>query len=217
MVANIILILGESGSGKSSSLRNLKPDETYIINVLDKPLPFKGYRKKYNKELKNYHATDSYQDIISYIRAVNERGTHIKNLVIDDFNFILANEFMHRASEKSFERFVDIGKHTFEIVEELKSIRDDLYCFIMSHTELSHAGVIKTKTVGKMVDDKVSIEGRISTVLHAKVIDGQFKFLTQFDGIHLAKTSMGLFDTTYIDNDLQLVRDAMDKYFNEEN
>lgn len=216
-MSNIVLILGESGTGKSTSIRTLNPEETFIINVLNKPLPFKGYKNKYNKELKNYHSTDCYKEIISYIKAINERLPNIKSLIIDDFNFVLANEFMKRASEKSFERFVDIGKHTFEIVEELKLLREDLICFIMSHTELSHAGVIKTKTVGKMVDDKVSIEGRISTVLHARVVEGKFKFLTQFDGLHMSKTSMGMFDDMYIDNDLQFVRDRMIEYFNGEN
>lgn len=213
-MSNIVLILGESGSGKSTSIRTLNPEETFIINVLNKPLPFKGYKNKYSKDLKNYHSTDCYKEIISYIKAINERLPNIKNLIIDDFNFVLANEFMHRASEKSFERFVDIGKHTFEIVEELKLLREDLICFIMSHTELSHAGVIKTKTVGKMVDDKVSIEGRISTVLHARVVEGKFKFLTQFDGLHMAKTSIDMFSDMYIDNDLQFVRERMIEYFN---
>lgn len=214
-MSNIALILGESGSGKSTSIRTLKEDETFIINVLDKPLPFKGYRKRYSKQLKNYHATDDYKEIIAYIRAINERRPEIRNIVLDDFNFVMANEFMMRASEKSFERFVDIGKHTFEVVEELKALREDLYVFIMSHTELNHAGIIKTKTVGKMVDDKVGIEARISVVFHAKVIDGQFKFLTQFDGLHMAKTPMQMFELMYIDNDLQYVREKMIEYFEE--
>lgn len=215
-MSNIILILGESGTGKSTSIRTLNHEETFIINVLDKPLPFKGYRKRYNDELKNYFSTDNYKQIISYIKAINERRPDIKNIIIDDFNFVLANEFMMRASEKSFERFVDIGKHTFEVVEELKKLREDLYCFVMSHTELSHAGIIKTKTVGKMVDDKVSIEGRITTVLHSKVVDGQFKFLTQFDGLHMAKSPHEMFDEIYIDNDLNYVRQKMIDYYGED-
>lgn len=216
IVSNIVLILGESGVGKSTSIRTLDPKETFIINVLDKPLPFRGYKKKYNSELKNYYATDNYKEIIAYVRAINERRPEIKNIILDDFNFVMANEFMIRSSEKNFERFIDIGKHTFDIVEELKLLRDDLYCFLMSHTEMSHAGVIKTKTVGKMVDDKVGIEQRITTVFHAKVIDGQYRFLTQFDGLHMAKTSMEMFSEMYIDNDLQSIRDTMENYFNEE-
>lgn len=215
-MANIVLILGTSGSGKSTSTRNLCSDETFFINVLDKPLPFRGYKKKYNEDKKNYYATDDHSKIISYIRAVNERRPEIKNIIIDDFNFVLSNEYMRRSRENGFIKFTEMGIHTFDIVEELKKLREDLFCFIMSHTEIDHEGVIKPQTVGKIVPNKVSIEGRITTVLHSRVIGGEFKFLTQFDGLYSAKSPMGLFDELYIDNDLQLVREKMIEYFEEE-
>lgn len=215
-MGNIVLILGSSGSGKSTSTRNLPSGETFFINVLDKPLPFRGYKKKYNETKKNYFATDDYLKIISYIRAINERRLEIKNIIIDDFNFILSNEYMRRAKENGFTKFTEMGVHTFDIVEELKKLRDDLFCFIMSHTEVDHEGIIKPQTVGKIVPNKVSLEGRITTVLHSRVIGGEFKFLTQFDGLYCAKSPMGLFDDLYIDNDLQLVREKMVQYFEEE-
>lgn len=215
-MSNIILILGTSGSGKSTSTRNLPSEETFYINVLDKPLPFRGYKKKYNEGNKNYYATDDYAKIIAFIRAVNERRPEIKNIVIDDFNFVLSNEYMRRARENGFTKFTEMGIHTFDIVEELKKLREDLFCFIMSHTEADHEGVIKPQSVGKMVPNKVSIEGRITTVFHARVIGGEFKFLTQFDGLYSAKTPMGLFSDLYIDNDLQYVKEQMHAYFNED-
>ncbi len=173
---NCVIVLGESGSGKSTSLRNLNPEETFVLNVLDKPLPFRGYKKKYNDNAKNYYSTDNYLAIIKYINAINERRPEIKSIIIDDFNFIMSNEFMHRSSERGYDRFTDIGKHTFDIVETIKGCREDLYCFILSHTEITSDGKIKCKTVGKVIDDKVSIEGRVTTVLHALIIDGEFKF-----------------------------------------
>lgn len=215
-MSNIILILGTSGSGKSTAARTLNPDETFYINVIDKPLPYRGYKKKYNEEKKNYYATDDYLKIIAFIRAVNERRPDIKNIIIDDFNFILNNEYMRRARENGYTKFTEMGVHTFEIAEELLKLREDLFCFIMSHTEKDDEGVIKPQTVGKMVPNKVSIEGRITTVFHARVIGGEFKFLTQFDGLYSAKTPMGLFEDLYIDNDLQMIRDNIINYNNEE-
>lgn len=210
------MILGTSGSGKTTSMRTLNHKETFILNVLDKPLPFRGYKKQYNAENKNYYATDDYGQIIAYIRAINERRLDIKTIVIDDFNFVLSNEYMRRARENGFTKFIEMGIHTFDVVEELKKLREDLFCFIMSHTEIDHEGIIRAQTVGKIVPNKVSIEGRVLTVLHSRVISGEFKFLTQFDGMYAAKSPMGLFDDMYIDNDLQFVKDKMQNYFNDE-
>src|SRR5258708_14332322 len=105
---NCVIVLGESGSGKSTSLRNLNPEETFVLNVLDKPLPFRGYKKKYNDNAKNYYSTDNYLAIIKYINAINERRPEIKSIIINDFNFIMSNEFMHRSSERGYDRFTDI-------------------------------------------------------------------------------------------------------------
>ena len=215
-MSNIVLILGSSGSGKSTSTRTLNHEETFFLNVLDKPLPFRGYKKKYNTDNKNYYATDDYSQIIAYIRAINERRPEITSIVIDDFNFVLSNEYMRRARENGFNKFTEMGIHTFEIVEEIKKLRENLFCFIMSHTETDHEGIIKPQTVGKVVPNKVSIEGRITTVLHSRAIGGEFKFLTQFDGLYSAKSPMGLFSELYIDNDLQFVKDKMTDYYNEE-
>lgn len=219
-MSNTTLIIGESGAGKSSSLRNLDPSETYIINVLDKPLPFRGYKKNYWRSTKenpngNYFPSDEAHKIIGCIKAVNDKP-HIKNLIIDDFQYIMANEFMRRALERGYDKFSDIAKQAWAIIKELTLTRPDLFCFVLSHSEIDITGKVKCKTIGKMLDDKITLEGMFTVVLHAQVIDGQYKFLTQNNGMFMAKSPLGMFDESLIDNDLQIVRDKMTQYFEEE-
>ena len=215
-MSNLIVILGESGTGKSTSIRNLNPEETFIINVLSKPLPIRGYTKKYNAEKKNFLESDSYQQIQSYMSAINERRPEIKTIIIDDFSFLMNNEFMRRCREPGYTKFTDMGVNMFDIMETSTHFRPDLMCFIMCHTEKDHAGIIKPKTVGKMTADYVGISERVSIVLHTQIIDGKYMFLTQNDSICTAKSPMDMFPSLYIDNDLQMVREAIDNYYKNE-
>jgi AAA domain len=214
-MSNIIVILGESGTGKSTSFRNLDAKETFIINVLNKPLPFRGYKKLYNENTKNYLESDSYKEIMAYLNAINERRPDIKIIIIDDFSFLMNNEFMRRCRETGYSKYSDMGLNMFEIMEQCKTFRPDLYCFIMCHTERDHAGIIKPKTVGKMTADYVGIAERVSIVLHTQVVDNQYKFLTQFDGEKLAKSPLDMFDSVLIDNDLQQVKQSIENYYND--
>jgi len=219
-MSNTTLIIGESGSGKSTSLRHLNHEETFIINVLDKPLPFRGYKSRYKPVTKdnpdgNYYATDDYNVILRCIKSVNERP-ELKVLVIDDFQYLLANEFMRRAAEKGFDRFTDIAQHAWLVIKELIATREDLYCFVLSHSESDNQGRMRCKTIGKMLEDKITLEGMFSTVLYAMVVDSEFKFLTQNDGFHISKSPLGMFEEKYIDNDLSFVIHSMKNYFNEE-
>lgn len=213
-MSNVVVILGESGTGKSTSLRNLNPDETFIINVLNKPLPFRGYKKSYNEEKKNFLNTDDYRRISKYLEAINERRTDIKSIVIDDFSFLMCNEFMHRCREKGYDKFTDMGSNVFNIMDICQNFRDDLYCYILCHTEKDHANMIKPKTVGKMTADYVGLAERATIVLHTQIIDRHYSFLTQNDGMHVAKTPLGMFDDAYIDNDLSEIRKVIDEYYN---
>ena len=111
-MSNTVLILGQSGSGKSTSIRTLDPETTFILSILDKPLPFRGYKKKYNAELKNYYSTDDYRAILSYIKAIDERRPEITTLVIDDLFYLMSNEFMNRVMERGFDlRRVSLPGH----------------------------------------------------------------------------------------------------------
>lgn len=213
-MSNTTLILGESGSGKSSSIRNLDPSSTFIISILDKPLPFRGYRSKYNSELKNYHASDDYRSILSYINAVNTRRPEVSVLILDDFQYLMANEFMNRSMERGFDKFSDIANHAWSVIKSLTETRDDLRCFVLTHSDIDSQGKSKIKTIGKMLDDKIALEGMFTVILHSMVLDDEYKFLTQNDGNHMAKSPMGMFSEKLIDNDLLSIIGLMKDYDN---
>jgi len=215
------LILGESGTGKSTSIRNLDPSETFIVNVIGKPLPFKGALSKYTKLSPdgltgNYYASDDTATIKRIINLVNAKRLDIKVLVIDDFGYTITNSFMRKANQKGYDRFIDIAKDMFDILDIVSNIREDLYCFVMMHTETDMQGKHKPKTVGKMIDQYICIEGKFTNCFSSTVIDGKYKFITNADGSHMSKTPMGMFDDLYIDNDLQYVKKQMHAYFNED-
>lgn len=220
-MSNTILIIGESGSGKSTSLRNLVPEETFLFNVLDKPLPFRGYKKSYLKTTTetrkaNYLSTDNYGLLNATLKKINDERQEIKNIIIDDFQYIMANEFMKRATERGFDKFTEIGQHAWSIVNTLIGLRENIDCFVLSHTDTDASGRVKPKTIGKMLDDKITLEGMFTIVLHALILEGKYKFLTQNDGIHVAKSPMDMFKNKLIDNDLRYVKEQMFNYFNED-
>lgn len=214
-MSNTTLILGPSGSGKSTSLRNLDHESTYIFGILDKPLPFRGYRKKYSSEKKNYHVSDDYRTLLSYIKAINERRPDITTLVIDDFQYLLAHEFMNRVSERGYDKYSELALHAWSVIKALTETRDDLHCFVLTHSDADQNGNMKIKTIGKLLEDKIALEGMFTCCLFSMVVDGEYKFLTNSDGIHLSKSPLGLFETQYIDNDLQYVKEKMNDYFND--
>lgn len=216
-----ILIMGESGTGKSTSLRTLDHKETFIINVLNKPLPFKGYKSKYvagapGSGKGNYLTTDNSHQIQSVISYISKNRPDIKNIIVDDFQYIMANEFMRRATESGWGKFSEIGQNAWSIFDLAPKCRDDLCLFFLSHTENNDRGVAKFKTIGKMLDEKISIEGMFTVVLHSLVTQDGYKFLTQHDANHLAKSPMGMFNDSLIDNDLKIVKDIIFAYFHDE-
>ncbi len=220
-MSNTVLVIGQSGSGKSTSLRNLDPKSTFIINVLDKPLPFRSFKKNYKlftKENKegNYFSTSDWSHIIKCIEMVNKTRPEITTLIIDDWQYILAYEFMKRVSEKGYDKFSELAQHGWLTIDNCMRTRPDLSCFILAHSDVDATGRSKCKTIGKMLDEKITIEGLFTTVLHSRVVDGQYLFQTQYDGEFLAKSPMGLFDEFLIPNDLVVVKSAIESYFNDE-
>lgn len=220
-MSTTILIIGESGTGKSSSIRTLNHQETIIINVLDKPLPFKGFKNKYiskstDDKKANIFSTDKYSKIIESINAVDKNRPEIKNLIIDDFQYIMANAFLTRALERGYDKFTEIGQQAWQIIRSLQSCREDLKCYVLSHSDVDQSGKSKCKTIGKMLDDKICLEGMFTIVFHSMSHDGKYKFLTQNDGVHLAKSPLGMFESKYIDNDLQFIGSKIEEYFNED-
>jgi ABC-type transporter Mla maintaining outer membrane lipid asymmetry ATPase subunit MlaF len=169
-----VLILGSSGTGKSTSFRTLDPKSTFIINVLSKPLPFRGGAKLYNDEQKNYAETDRASTIVKYIEAINQRRPEITTLIIDDITFVMNNEYMRRCQEKHFTKFVDMGANMFGIMDACAATRPDLICYLTSHTEVGMDGMIIPRTVGRMTNDYVGLGERVTVSLHSRVIDGEY-------------------------------------------
>ena len=218
-MSETILILGESGTGKSCSMRTLPPQETFIINVNNKSLPFKGYKKEYvqgENGAGNYISTDDPSKIIRILKYLDANRPDIHNIILDDFGYTFINAYMRRAKERSYDKFSDIGSDAWHIFHTIKNLRNDLFVFVMMHTEIDNHGRYKPKTVGKMMDSNNVIEGTFDYVLHALIIDGEYKFLTNNDGIHMAHTAMGMFPEMHIDNDLFHVKHCIEQYFNDD-
>lgn len=221
MSNNAVLVIGQSGSGKSTSIRNLDPDSTFIINVLDKPMPFRGARKKYTSHdiegrNVNYVATYDWAKVIQYIRAISDRRPDVKTLVIDDWQYIMSFEFMGRVFEKGFDKFSEMGNHGWATLSECLNVRPDLMVFILSHSDFDVHGQAKMKTIGKLLDDKITLEGMFTTILHARVVDGEYMFQTNCDSEYMAKSPMGMFESNLIPNDLLAVKSAIESYYNDE-
>lgn len=202
-------ILGESGTGKSTSLRSMNPAETLLIQAIKKPLPFRSSSWKYlSKEGGNILVCDQSAQIIAAMHK-----TQRPIIVIDDFQYILANEFMRRTDERGFDKFTDIGKHAWDILCAASSLPDHVRVYILSHTETSESGRVKAKTIGRMLDEKITIEGMFSIVMRTSIINGQYLFSTKNNGSDTVKTPLGLFDADHIDNDLAAVDAAIVDYY----
>ena len=225
-MAQSILVYSESGAGKSTSIRTLNPEETFIINIANKPLPFKGWKSKYPKATKEKPEghmlnTSNTHQIMHILSHISNKRPDIKNIVVDDWQYMSAFEYFERADEKGFQKFVDIGKNLANTAMMPAKLRDNLHVFFLTHVEDSvdsdgHRKQ-KAKTIGKMVDEKLTLEGLFSIVLHAKIIktkDGelQYVFQTNGDGTSTCKSPLGMFDDQYIPNDLQLVIESIKSY-----
>ena len=195
-----VLILGESGSGKSASLRNFKPEEIGIINVNGKPFPFRNQLKSVN--------TDSYTKIQSALK-----NSKVKTLVIDDSQYLMANEFMRMAKVTGYQKFTDIGLNFWNLINTVSSLPDDKIVYFLHHIETTDSGRQKIKTIGKMLDEKITLEGMFAIVLKTSVHDGHYYFSTQNNGLDTVKTPIGMFESDEIENDLKAVDTAIRKYY----
>ena len=225
-MAQEILIIGESGSGKSTSLETLNPKETFIINVAKKPMPFRGWKKNYIKLTKdnpkgNYIESDNHSVIVQTMKHIKDNMPHIKTVVVDDFQYLMANEYMRRANERGFDKFTDIGLHAWEVANAGKNLREDMTFVMIGHAEqsmdLQGNRRLKFKTVGKLVDNVITMEGMFTVVLFTHVgIDPEgntsYTFITQSDGTTTAKSPRGMFEDLNIPNNISLVIIKMNEY-----
>jgi hypothetical protein len=225
-MAHSILVIAESGCGKSTSIENLDPKETFIINVANKPLPFKGWKKKYSIWSKdnvggNMYDKSSVSNIEACIKYVNDKRPEIKNLIVDDFQYMSSFEFFDRSDEKGYEKFTQIGAGLARIARMPKDMREDLMVFFLTHAEegsdMEGKKRYKAKTIGRMVDEKLTLEGLFSIVLFGKVKkdkDGNIRYVfeTQNNGENTCKSPKGMFPTFEIVNDLAYVRESILNY-----
>ena len=210
-MSTAVLILGESGTGKSTSLRNMDPAHTLLIQSIRKPLPFrsKGWTYAATGRPGNMIVCDQSAQIIGAMRK-----TARSVIVIDDWQYILANEFMRRTDERGFDKFTDIGRHAWDTLTAAAELPHDKRVYILAHTQSDDAGRTKIKTIGKLLDEKITPEGMFSIVLRTAVQNGNYLFSTRNNGADTVKTPMGLFDDEYVDNDLAAVDAAIFAYYN---
>ena len=201
-----VMILGESGTGKSASLRNFQPGEVAIINVAGKPLPFRTRLKTY--------ISDDYNQVTAAIRGYVGKGA--KSIVIDDSQYLMADEFMRRAKENGFQKFTDIGKNYFDLISLVKTLPDDRIVYFLSHLTTDDQGRKRCKTIGKLLDEKITVEGLFTIVLKTQVKDGHYYFSTQNNGMDTVKSPIGMFEDSLIENDLKTIDLTIREYYNTE-
>lgn len=212
-----VLIIGPSGSGKSRSLLNLDPETSFLICAMKKPLPFRGWKDKWRHVSKdtpggNLLYSDDPEEIRQYMDRISNKRPNCKTIVIDDAQYIMANEFMRRAREKGYEKFTQIGQSFWQLVMDSGSLRDDLTVVFLQHSDTDDSGSVKAKTIGKMLDDKVTLEGMFTIVLRAAIRDEKHIFTTMNSGSDTVKTPEGMFNTDAIENDISIVLEAIKNY-----
>ena len=197
-----ILILGESGSGKSASMRNFAPDEVGIFNVASKPLPFRAPLKKVDRA--------GYSTILKALSKPT-----LKTYIIDDSQYLLVFEAFDKAKETGYAKFTDMAKHFYDLLQFIiQKTPDDCLVYFLHHTQEDEQGKVKAKTVGKMLDNLLTVEGLFSVVLMARTENGQYFFETHNNGANTVKSPLGMFETDRIDNDLKLVDTTIREYWN---
>jgi len=215
-MASPICIMGESGSGKTTSFRNIDPATTLYVDCDKKGLSWKGWKKDFNKENKNYVTTDDPKVALGILKAVNfkEEYKHIKVIVFDTINGLMVADEMRRMKEKGYDKWQDLAACIYELVDTALTVRENLTPIFIAHTQTDHdeAGYMFTriKTSGKKLD-KIVLESKFSTVLLAKCSDGKYVFETQSDK-STAKSPLGAFEAKEIPNDIVEVLKALEEF-----
>lgn len=210
------MILGQSGTGKTTSLRNLNPEDVLLIQAVKKPLPFLAQAwvpcTKANPKGATL-VTDQAHVIVGSMQR-----TPKPIIVLDDFQYILANEFMRRVLDKetgnaAFAKYNEIAHSAWSILMAASQQQDHKRVYILAHTQEDESGHVKAKTIGKLLDEKITLEGLLTIVLRTAVINGQYVFSTKNSGMDTVKTPMGMFEDEHIPNDLAVIDAAICDFY----
>lgn len=197
-----VMILGVSGTGKSASMRNCKSDKFALVNVAKKPLPFKGnFDERYDG--------DSYNEAVRFMQ-----NCKAKSIVIDDAQYLMGNEFMRRVTERGYDKFSEMAQNMWKLLNFInQDLPSDKIVYLLGHIERDQDGNEKFKTMGKLIDQCINVEGTCTIVLKTHVADGQYSFLTQNSGHDTVKSPIGMFPSYAIDNDLNYVDEKIRNYY----
>lgn len=213
-MSKTILIMGESGSGKTTAMRNLDPNTTFYIDADKKGLNWKGWKQQYNNENKNYIATSEPQTVKTLLNKINTEQAQIKTVITDTLNGIMIDEEFRRMKEKNYDKWQDLAYSIYDMVSMANTLRDDLTVIFVMHsqTERDDTGFnfTRAKTSGKKLD-KIVVESKFSTVLLAKCVEGKYIFETKNNN-STVKTPLGAFETDTIENDIIKVLEALKDY-----
>lgn len=226
-MGNCVIILGKSGTGKSTSIKNLDPKETVIFNTLKKRLPFKGSNTLYNIENKNMFILDEYTQLIQYLESISKNATHVKNIIIDDMIYIMRKEYFRRAKEAGYQKYTELAQHFQQIISTCENLRDNLNIFFILHSEdvtsdNSLTGY-KVSTIGKLLDSQYNPVEVVPMVLYSDIkyddkgnaTYGFYTHRTMNGAVEIpAKSPDEMFKEDFIPNDLALVVKAMNEYYN---
>lgn len=225
-MAKTILIAGKTGTGKTTAIRTLNPEETVILRVINRTLPFK-FAGKYGKEQKNLFLTQTYEEVLKGLEWANKQEK-VKNIVITDGTYIIRQEYFKKANQTGYNKYTEFAMHMQQILKAIQNLRDDIKVFMEYHVESnvtdSGATEYKPSTVGKLLDSQYNILENIDIVLFAspqyedKEIHYGFYTNRTIDRVGAeipAKSPMGMFDELFIPNDLALVAKAIDDYYTE--
>lgn len=225
-MANICILLGSTGTGKSSSIKGLNPKETLVLNVLKKKLPFKGSSALYNSENKNLFNIDDYMGAINLLEACDKNALHIKNIIIDDAIYIMRKEYFKRAKEAGYTKYTELAQHFQQLISTCENMRDDINVFFILHSEdvTSDNTTVgyKVATIGKLLDTQYNPVEVVPMVLYSGIKyddkgNATYGFYThrfREGTVEIpAKSPADMFKQDFIPNDLGIVVKAMNEYY----
>lgn len=199
-MAVLVMLYGQSGTGKSSSLRNFKAEDVAVVNVSKKPMPFRNKLQVYNSS-----------DYASIAKAI--KGASAKTIVIDDATYLMVDAFMRNAKVTGYQKYTDMAFDFNNLIDFAKNLPDDKVVYFIGHSDQADDGREHFKTIGKMLDNYVTLEGKFTVVLKTVVKDGEYYFSTHNNGQDTVKSPMGMFDHDLIPNDLKAVDSVIREYW----